>query len=556
MTLKSLILALSLLGHLSLAAPTKELKIGISQEFENLNPLIMSMSATTYIYGMVGRALVTLDANGRYVTQLATQIPSLENGLAKLNDTKTKIIATWEIKSNANWSDGTAVTCADFAFTHQVAISPNISIGERELYSQIEKITWDNAQPKLCTFHHAKARWDFNQLANFRPLPKHIEEPIFNKYKNQKEGYEKNTTYNKKPNLVGLYNGPYQIKETKLGSHVTLTINPHFYGNKPSIEKIIIKLIPNTATLDANLRSKTIDMVSSLGFSFDQALSFDKKTKSEKLPFTTLFRPSITYEHIDLNLNNPLLKDKTIRKALIMGLNRQELVQALFESKQEVAIHNVAPIDPWFTNDANKVTLYSFNKRQASRLLEQAGWAMGSDGVRTKGGKRLSFNFMTTAGNKTREMVQTFIQEQWKALGVEVIIKNEPARVLFSETTRKRLYDGMVMYAWVSAPENSPRSNLSCASIPTDKNGWSGQNYTGFCSPEVDKLLDLLDVEFSAKKRADLAHQILKIYTDEAFVIPLYYRSDIAVIPLNLKGLELTGHQYSETQFVENWKVE
>jgi len=554
---KKFIILLLLTGSLSAqSAGPKEFRIGVSQEFENLNPLIMTMAATSYISAMAGRALVTLDPSAKWIPQLAKSIPTLENGGATLSPDKSKLTVKWEIVQNAKWSDGTPVTCADFAFTREVALSPNISIGEREVYAQIEKISWDPATPKNCIFHHSKAKWDFNQLGGFRPLPRHIEEPIFNKFKNQKEGYEKNTSYNKNPTLKGLYNGPYQIVETKLGSHVTLDPNPHFYGPKPQIAKVVVKLIPNTATLDANLRSNTIDMVSSLGFSFDQALTFEKKAKSERLPFVVHFKPSITYEHIDLNLENPILKDRTVRRALIYALNREELVQALFEGKQQVALHSVAPIDPWFTNDPKIITLYPYNKRKAIRLLEEAGWTLGQDGFRQKNGQKMSLVFMTTAGNKTREMVQTFLQQQWKAVGVEIVIKNEPARVLFSETTKKRKYSGMVMYAWVSSPENNPRSTLTCDSIPTEKNGWSGQNYVGYCNPELDKIVNQIDTEFEQKRRIELAHKLQKIYTEEAFVIPLYYRSDVAVTPASLRGFQLPGHMFAETNFIENWKLE
>src|SRR5437868_3724846 len=100
------------------SAKNAELKIGISQEFENMNPLIMSMSASSYLYRMIGRTLVSLDADGKWFTQLAKSIPSLDNGSAKIVEVggKKKIIATWEILDNAKWNDGTPITCADFAF--------------------------------------------------------------------------------------------------------------------------------------------------------------------------------------------------------------------------------------------------------------------------------------------------------------------------------------------------------------------------------------------------------------------------------------------------------
>lgn len=554
-TLASLI-ALMLSFQAGAAGSNKELKIGISQEFENLNPIIMTMSATVYIYSMVGRALVTMDAKSQWVPQLAESIPSLEKGTAKIVDQggKKKVVATWVIKESAQWGDGKPVVCDDFAFARTVAASPTVSVGEKETFTQVEKIEWDAKKPKVCTFTYDKARWDFYKLGRFYPLPKHLEEPIFAKHGTKKEGYEKNSLYVKNPTNPGLYNGPYLIKAVKLGDHVAVEPNPVWTETKPKIEKIIIKLIPNTGTLEANLRSGQIDMIGTMGLlALDQALSFEKKVKSENLPFNVIYTPSVTYEHIDLNLDNPILKDPKVRQALVFAANREEMVKALFEGKQEVADHFISPKDPWYTNDPKLVKVYRYSRREAQKLLDEAGWKVGPDGIRAKNGKKLSLTFMTTAGNKTRELVQVYLQEQWKQIGIEVNIKNEPARVYFSETTKKRKFDSLAMYAWVSSPENSPRSNVYSKSIPNDKNGWSGQNYPGWISKVVDQSVDQLDVEMNSNKRRELAIQVAKAYSEEVPVIPLFYRSDVSVVPPSLKGYVPTGHQFSETGFVENW---
>jgi peptide/nickel transport system substrate-binding protein len=537
------------------ATPPTELKMGIVQEFENLNPIVMTMVATTYIYQMVGRSLVTLNDKGQWVPQLVKTIPSLDNKLAKLSPDKKKIIATWELIDNAKWGDGKDITCEDLAFTREVAINDNVSTPNKENYSDIDSITWDAKTPKKCVFTYKKAEWTFYQLSDFRPIPAHLEREVYEKYKTQKEGYEKNSNYSKNPTLPGLYNGPYRIQEIKLADHVTVIANPYFFGKAPKIQKIQIKLIPNTGTLEANLRSGTIDGVSSLGFAFDQALAFEKKVKAEKLPYDVIFRPSITYEHIDLNLDNPILKDKRVRKALVYSINREELVKALFEGKLQPAVHNVSPIDPWFTKDPKDIVLYPYDRKKAGALLDEAGWKMGADKFRYKDGKKLSLVFMTTAGDKTRENVQVFLQGNWKAVGIDVQIKNEPARVFFGETLRKRNYGAMAMFAWASMPENSPRTNLHTIQIPSEKNGWSGQNGGAYSNPEMDKLLDEMDLEFNAAKRKQLITKILRYYTDDVPVIPLYYRADVAVAPPYLKNMNLTGHQYSESNAVEYWET-
>ena len=295
-----------------IAAPTNaELKIGISQEFETMNPLIMTMSASSYMGRLVGRTLVVLDVNGKWIPQLAKEIPSLEKGTAKIIEEggKKKIVANWEIIEAAKWGDGKPVICQDFIAAHKIATSPTVSVGEKEQWTQVEKIDVDPKNPKKCTFKYDKAKWDFYQLAQFNPVPAHLEEAVFAKFGKQKEGYEKNSNYVRSATNPGLYNGPYVITDVKLGSHVTFEPNKFFYGKQPNIKKIIVKLIPNTGTMEANLRSGTIDMISVLGLDFDQALAFDKKAKAEKLPYEVQFVPSVTYEHIDLNLDNPILKD-------------------------------------------------------------------------------------------------------------------------------------------------------------------------------------------------------------------------------------------------------
>lgn len=541
------------------AAPSnKEFNIGISQEFENLNPIIMTMSATVYMVRMANRSLVVLDADSKWVPQLAKEIPSIDKGTAKLVEIGgvKKVVANWEILDAAKWGDGTPVTCEDFAFTREIASSTNVAVGEKETYTQVEKIEWDPKTPKKCTFTYDKARWDFYKLGNFIPVPKHLEGPIWKKYGAQKEGYEKNSLYVRQPTNPGLYNGPYVISNVKLGSHVTFVPNAHFYGQKPKIQRIVVKLITNTGSLEANLRTGTIHMISTLGLALDQALALEKKVKAEKLPYSVNMVPSITYEHIDLNLDNPILSDVRVRKALLHSVNRQDLVKALFEGKQPAAEHFVSPKDPWYTTDPKYITTYNYSRRTAQKLLDEAGWKMGSDGYRYKDGKKLSLTFMTTAGNKTRELVQTYLQEQWKQVGLEVVIKNEPAKVFFGETNSKRKFTGMSMYAWVSSPENNPRSTLHSKSVPTNSNGYSGQNYPNWKNPAVDKAIDAIDLEFNTKKRNELAWELQKHYTNEVPVLPLYYRADISVTPTALKNYRMPGHQFHETNEVERWTLE
>lgn len=539
------------------AVSKEQLTIGTSQEFDFLHPHIANMVASRHIQEMSLRSLMVLDLQGKWQPMIIKQIPTIENKLAEFveeNGVK-KIKAQYELLDGLKWGDGQPLTNEDVKFAWEVGMHPNIQVPERDYWARIERVEIDPSNPLKFTCY-SPMRWDFNQLPRFYALPKHLEGPVFEKSKDTTGTYEKNSLYMTDPANPGLYYGPYRVTEAKPGSHVMLVANENFYGQKPYFQKILYKIIPDTGTLESNLLSGTIDMIGSLGLTFDQALALEKRFQEENQPFNVMFQPGVVYEHIDVQLSNPILQDVNVRKALVYAIDRESLVQAMFQGKQPKAIHLVAPIDPWYTDDPKKIVLYEYSSRKAKELLDEAGWKMGEDGYRSKDGQKLSFQLMTTAGNKTREQVEAWLQEEWKKVGVEITIKNEPARVYFAETIRKSTFPALAMYAWTSAPETSPQGLLHSKSIPTEANKFAGSNCPRWSNPEVDKLIDELSLTFEPAKRIDIMAKILYYYTDEVPVIPLYYRANNAVIPKNLVGYAISPHNSYETNWVENWKLQ
>jgi len=161
---------------------------------------------------------------------------------------------------------------------------------------------------------------------------------------------------------------------------------------------------------------------------------------------------------------------------------------------------------------------------------------------------------MTTAGNRTRELVEQVLQAQWRLSGIDIVIRNEPARVFFGQTTSERRFTGMAMFAWVSSPENVPRTTLHSDHIPTPENNFAGQNYTGFANPEMDRLIEATEIELDPERRRELWHQIQAIYAEELPALPLYFRADPFILPKWLEGVVPTGHQYGTAQWVEYWR--
>jgi peptide/nickel transport system substrate-binding protein len=266
-----------------------------------------------------------------------------------------------------------------------------------------------------------------------------------------------------------------------------------------------------------------------------------------------IFKPGLTYEHIDLNLDRPALADRGVRQALLYGLDREAISQSLFAGRQPVARSFVNPLDAGYSAETPR---YRYDPARAASLLDAAGWQAGADGVRRNAaGQSLSFDLMTTAGNRTRELVEQVLQSQWRKLGVDIHIKNEPARVLFGETLPHRRFD-MAMYAWISAPENVPRSILYSTEIPDAANGFAGQNTPGFKSAEMDRLIDAAEIELDPAKRKTLWAQMQLLYATELPSLPLYFRSDSYILPKWLSGLRPTGNQYPTTLWITDWKTQ
>ncbi len=542
------VVALLALAAPTAAQPKDELVIGFTQYPATLHPNIDSMAAKSYVLAMLRRPLTAYDKDWNLGCHLCTELPTIENGKAKAvkrPDGTTGAAVTYTINPRATWGDGVPVTTEDVVFTWEVGRAPKTGVAAIELYRRIEHIEVHDS--KSFTFHLDKLTYQYNDVSDFQLLPRHVEGPVFAA---DPDIYRQRTLFDAKPTTPGLNFGPYRLTEVVAGSHLVLELNPTWYGDKPHFRRITVRAIENTAALEANLLSGSIDYVAGeLGFTIDQVLALQKRQPDR---YDYVYKPGLVYEHIDLNLDNTLLKDRRVRQALLQALDREALVKQLFEGRQPVAASFVNPLDKVSSDD---VPRWRFDSARAAALLDEAGFRPGADGIRANAtGGRLSFELMTTAGNRTRELVQQVLQNQWKRVGVEIRIRNEPARVFFGETTRKRAYTGMAMYAWISSPENGPRSQLHSEMIVREANGWAGQNYTGFAEPEMDKLIDALEIELDFGKRRAIWGEIQRIYATELPVLPLYFRAEPFVIPKWLTGIEPTGHQHYSTFRIEHWR--
>jgi peptide/nickel transport system substrate-binding protein len=526
-----------------------ELVIGMGTAPGTLNPLLNSMLAGAFINSMTERPITVFDPDWKLVCLLCTELPTVENGRARIVDlppddkgvVKKGMEVDVELKP-MTWGDGTPVTARDFQFTIDVGKHPQSGVPSVEDYRRIVK--FEIKDDRHFTITKDRVTFDYNVL-DFFPLPAHIEKPIFDA---DPAEYRTRTTYDADPSNPGLAYGPYRVVEVVPGSRIALERNPHWTGAPPQFRRILIKFFENSSSLEANLLSGNVDYVpGESGLSFSQSLAFEQRHGDK---YNVVFKPSLAYGHIDVNLDNPLLGNARVRRAILMAINRKAISDELFHGKQPVADGNVNPLDPMYSPAARA---YAYDPGQARTLLDEAGFREVAKGERRNAkGQRLSLALSYASGNRGSDQIAQVIQSDLRQVGVELRLKAAPARIYFAELTRRKF--DLAFYSWITSPGSVPRTTLHSTEIPTVDNGWSGQNYPGYRNPAMDKALDAAERELDPDKRRGFFADILRLYADDLPVLPMYFRTDSFVIPRQLTGVVPTGHQGCSSLWIENWR--
>lgn len=532
--------------NLIAADSTIPLRIAVVQEYGQFNPITLNLASTEAFMHFVLREMSTHDEKNNLIPDLAEKIPSLQNKLASIiTENKTqKIKALWTIKKEAKWSDGKPVICKDWWLGWQAGLSPNTMTQEKTMYTKIEKITWSESQPQKCSVTYATASWSFDRDLPYA-IPAHLENSVFDKWKNQKEAYDQNSLYVTKPETLGLYNGPYMVQEFKLGSHIILIPNPYFYGEKPKIQKIAIQHMGETNSLLAHLKTKSINMISAVGFPPDMAFAFSEQ--ATQYGASVFFQDSPIFQGLFFNHDSQFVSDLNVRKAISLAINKKKLTDAFFNSKLKPA---ETFIPPNFSEHVTRPAIY--NKALAQKLLDQAGWkTVPNKKYRFKNGKELIIDFKTSAGIKILETLQVFICEELAQVQIGCSIKNQPPRTLLGETTAKGEYE-MAMFGNSILPDSSLTSLFSSKEIPTKENSWAGANNLRWRSKLADKLLNEFDQENSKVKRGKILKQLENEIMSDVVFVPIYHRKEASVIPQNLKGFTYMN-KGTNFMFPERW---
>ncbi len=500
---------------------TDTLIIGIISPNGVFNPLLEESQYDSDINDAIWAPLLETGYDGMVIPGLS-EMPEISE------DGKTY---TFTLKEGVKWEDGTPITSEDFEFTFKVIMDKtytgrferdNLDVLGWEAYrdgtsDSIEgfKIIDDRTFSVTLDTPNAKT---INYFAtDLKPLAKHIYGT------NYTQGNAKDL---EKLNRTPFGNGPYKFVSYKDGEEVTLVANENYYKGEPKIKNLVFRVVNETNQL-LLLQNGDIDIIKNSLSVTDENLQLVQQLGFANAAITE----HLGYGYIAINFNEEIMQDKNVRKALAYGLNRQAVVEASFGGQANVIDIPQSTVS-WAYPDNEDFVHYDYNPEKAKQLLEEAGWKVGSDGIREKDGVKLSLKFLASSPNSVNDALVPIMIENYKEIGIDLKAEQMEFRTLIDKQTEAKngnfsYHLAFLAWALTSDPD---------ASAVFGTNGTN--NKTMYSNPKIDELMNSALNELDQNKRKELYNELYKEISDDLPYIFLYQRKNMNVSLARVKGIE------------------
>jgi peptide/nickel transport system substrate-binding protein len=521
-----------------------ELKIIYWQAPSILNPYLSGGTKDVESSSLVIEPLAGFDQDGNIFPRLAAEIPTVDNGGVS-EDLKS---ITWKLKPDLKWSDGTPVTSADVVFTANYWMAPDGGCAQLSKYEGVEKVeALDDLTVKV-TFTEPK------------PFPYTAfvgsQSPIIQKAQFQDCLGAKAPTCTD-ANFGPIGTGPFVVTEFRTNDVIQLKANPNYRDPaKPAFATVTFKGGGDAAAAArAVLETGEFDYAWNLQLAPDVIAGMAAAGKGDVInAFGTLV------ERLEMNLTDPspdlaegerstakhphpILSDLKVRKALSMAIDRSLLVEVGYGDAGRPTC-NLVPAPALYAS-ANTDCLTQ-DMEGAKKLLDEAGWKVGADGIREKDGQKLHLLYQTST-NAVRQDFQALIKGWWTELGDDVELKNVDASVFFggdpgSPDTFQKFYADVEMYAnnFDGTDPQSYLAGYTCDKAPRPETQWQGENINRYCDPAYDKLVEELGKTADLDKRGEIAKKLNDMLTKESYtIVPLVDRGRLSGKAKTLGGVIL-----------------
>ena len=391
---------------------------------------------------LIQSTLITTDVNLEFVNDLATEYYCADDGM------------TWyfTIRDDAKFTDGEPLSASDVAFTINGIIESEAA--EADL-SMVEKaVATDDTHVEITMTKPYNAL--LYTLAVVGIVPEHA----------HGEDYGANP--------IG--SGRYMLEQWGRGQQVILKANPDYYGEAPKMERVVVVFMEEDAALAA-VRAGQVDIAYTSATYSDQTSEGYELFACETVDSRGISLPSIAAGQTKADganeypAGNDVTCDLTVRRAINYGVDRQAMIDNVLNGYGTPA-YSVCDSSPWGSPDMKVET----DVEAAKKLLDEAGWASGEDGVRSKDGIRAAFDMYYASDDSVRQALAAEFADQMKELGIEVSIKGASWDDIYPHE-----FSTPILWGWGS---NAPTELYEL----TYSQGWG--NYACYDNAEIDSYLD------------------------------------------------------------------
>src|SRR5215212_8514569 len=444
---------------------------------------------------MFGGGMLDQDANSlEYVPYAASE----------WNISQDHKTVTFKLRPDLKWSDGKPITVDDYLFAYSEAIKEeNDFVGLDDL-ERIESFTSPSAGTLVVTLKDTLAKDLAIGAANgIGPVPKHI-------WQGKSWTDPDQNPEILKPTVVC---GPYILKEWNTAEGATFERNPNWFKGQPNFERIVVKPSQQPTVAYELLKSNQAQWAPNIPPS--------QYTEAKQNPNLTMYEwtsANSAFRLLDFNLARDPFKDKRVREALARALSRQDMIQVAELGLGQPQFSFINPANTkWNNPDVEK---YDFDLAKAKQLLQDAGY---------KGGK---MQVLYPNSSAPRAKIATYMQQQYKQLGIDLEVKGLDANAFF-EQTKKKDFD-LAIGTWGGG---SIDPDLGSKGIFISK---GTQNYTGLNNKQVDDLFTQGSTELDDNKRKQIYADLQKLITDELPSFFLYSLTSFSPMSKKVVGVTPT----------------
>ena len=490
--------------------------------------------------GLVSQNPVTLER----VPVLAEELPSVKKGTWKIDTQKKTMVTVYKLRPGLTWHDGKPYTSKDFEFGWQIAKHPEFPMPDRLVPELISKIETPDDRTIVIHWNDLYNEAYAIQYTHVRAFPRHLLQEAFTA--GDMKAFANLPFWNK--NFVGA--GPYRVVEWDAGTRMELEAFKDFTLGRPKIDRVTYKTVEDTNTNLAAVLAGEVDLCMRSTISFDGAMIL--REQWEKPGKGKIYISPASWSWLNLSRDNPWFNDVKVHRALLHAIDREAMVQNLFKGEKIVSHVPLSRVRKSYKKALATATLYKYDPETAKKLLAEAGWKPGSDGVLVNSkGERMEFEFRVTAERRDHEQAQAIIADYWKKIGVRTNIKNLPNRLLNAAENRNRWPGAFIGTHNVTVEEWQERFHTK--NIPSAENKFALENVSGWNDPRKDAILDELNSIVTPTRSEQLQLEFIKMFSDALPHLPLYYSPEVLVAKKGLTGM--TPRQESGGQNSSSWNM-